>query len=214
MACIIKVPYTVGLFASLLPPPPLNMFTAGGDSLGEELIFLLPIVKLLWLSMWPHRQRSHYFYWMRPPAEWMIPAYKPWIIERGEISQRESGGVGRGTRSWWLDGQDDGFWKNRETGGWLVNLSFCFITVCRHRSHYSLSLPLPPSLLIDCSTPHFPHDFTMVSFQFLAYELHVALFLTIQPTLPNALFFFFLSFKCFNYLFIYFFLLTSCIHPS
>lgn len=209
MACIIKVPYTVGLFASLLPPPPLNMFTAGGDSLGEELIFLLPIVKLLWLSMWPHRQRSHYFYWMRPPAEWMIPAYKPWIIEQGEISQRESGGKRHEVlMAWWAR------WRllKEQRDGRLISQSVILLHHCLQASLSLLSLSLPPSLLIGCSTPHFPHDFSIVSFQFLAYELHVALFLTIQPTLPNALFFF--SFKCFNYLFIYLFLLTSCIHPS
>lgn len=153
MACIIKVPYTVGPFASLLPPPPLNMFTAGGDSLREELIFLLPIVKLLWLSMWPHRQHRHYFYWMRPPAEWMIPAYKPWIIERREISQREGRKRHEVLMAWWAR------WRllKEQRDGRLISQSVILLHHCLQASllfSLSLSLSLALSPLIGCFTHH------------------------------------------------------------
>lgn len=152
MACIIKVPYTVGLFASLLTPPPsLNMFTAGGDSLCEESIFLLAIVKLLWLSMWSHRQHRHYFYWMRPPAEWMIPAYKPWIIERREISQHEGRKRHEVLMAWWAR------WRllKEQRDGRLISQSVILPHHCLQAllSLLSLSLFLSPHRMLHPTLP-------------------------------------------------------------
>lgn len=109
------------------------MFTACGDSLCEELIFLLPIVKLLLLSTWPHRQRRHHFYWIpspphpRPPVNgWSLLINLELLNEGKSVSVRG----GRGTRSWWLDGQGDAWLLKEQRDERLISQSVISLNYC------------------------------------------------------------------------------------